>query len=90
MRYKKAEEILPKELIEQIQQYVDGENIYIPRKSESRKNWGSNTTTKQELQDRNQNIYKDYQLGKKMGELAKKYYLSEKSIQRILKAMRDN
>ena len=32
MSYRKAEEILPRELIEVIQQYVDGENIYIPRK----------------------------------------------------------
>ena len=33
MGYMKAEEILPIEIIELIQQYVDGENIYIPRKS---------------------------------------------------------
>lgn len=40
MSYRKAEEILPRELIEVIQQYVDGENIYIPRKLEHRKGWG--------------------------------------------------
>ena len=31
MSYKKAAQILPDELIRQIQQYVDGEAIYIPR-----------------------------------------------------------
>lgn len=31
----KAEEILPSEVIELIQQYVDGQNIYIPRKASS-------------------------------------------------------
>ena len=36
MGYRRAEEILPVEIIELIQQYVDGENIYIPRKRENR------------------------------------------------------
>ncbi len=30
MSYKKAEDILPKELIEVIQQYISGTSIYIP------------------------------------------------------------
>jgi len=34
MSYKKAEEVLPVEIIEMIQQYIEGENIYIPQKSE--------------------------------------------------------
>lgn len=46
MSYRKAEEILPRELIEVIQQYVDGENIYIPRKLEHRKGWGGAYTGK--------------------------------------------
>ena len=40
MGYIRAEEILPIEVIELIQQYVDGENIYIPRKSAHRQAWG--------------------------------------------------
>ena len=32
MSYINAEEVLPKELIEMIQQYVNGESIYIPCK----------------------------------------------------------
>lgn len=35
MGYVKAEEILPMEMIELIQEYVDGQNIYIPRKAYS-------------------------------------------------------
>ena len=45
MSYIKAEEILPKELIETIQQYVNGKIIYIPCKE--KKEWGSQTETKQ-------------------------------------------
>ena len=87
MGYIRAEEILPIEVIELIQQYVDGENIYIPRKSAHRQAWGAGTQIKQELLARNQQIYKDYRAGIKTSELACKYYLSEKSIQRILKKM---
>ncbi|MDE7176246.1 MAG: hypothetical protein K2O59_00335 [Lachnospiraceae bacterium] len=36
---------------------------------------------------RDQQIYKDYLAGRKTSELACKYYLSEKSIQRILRKM---
>lgn len=85
MGYKKAEEILPPELIEIIQQYVQGQNIYIPQKRESRKSWGSKNGTKQELARRNARIYAEYCNGDKVPKLAEKYYLSEKSIQRIIR-----
>ena len=39
----RAEEILPDEIIELVQQYADGVNIYIPRKQENRKEWGTRT-----------------------------------------------
>ena len=84
MGYRKAEDILPVEVIRIIQQYVDGESIYIPRLEKTRKEWGSNTQIKQELQTRNQAIYEEYLKGCGIGALAKKYYLSDKSIQRII------
>ena len=85
MGYIRAEEILPIEIIELIQEYVDGANIYIPRKQENRQEWGAKTTYKCELQNRNQLIYKDFLAGMTVNELAKDYYLSEKSIQRIIR-----
>ena len=33
MGYKKAGDILPAELIEMIQEYADGDTIYIPKKN---------------------------------------------------------
>ncbi len=88
MGYKRAEEILPVELIELIQQYVDGQNIYIPRKKSSRQEWGAGTDIRRELSNRNRRIYGDYMAGMVVAELAQKYYLSEKSIQRIVRTMR--
>lgn len=85
MGYIRAEEILPVEVIELIQQYVDGENIYIPRKPSNRQGWGAGTQIKQELLKRDRQIYRDALSGSSTSELACKYYLSEKSIQRILR-----
>ena len=84
MSYIKAEQILPEEIIQLIQKYVDGECIYIPRKNNNRREWGEKTQIRKELQVRNQSIYADYQKGYSVTKLAEKYYLSEKSIQRIV------
>lgn len=88
MSYRRAEQILPMEMIELIQNYVDGECIYIPRKESTRRSWGEGTKIRQELNSRNYNIFKDYKKGFKTMELAEKYYLSEKSIQRIVCTMK--
>ena len=85
MGYIRAEEILPIEIIELIQEYVDGANIYIPRKQENRQEWGAKTAYKCELQNRNHLIYQDFLAGMTVNELAERYYLSEKSIQRIIR-----
>ena len=62
------------EIIELIQKYVDGENIYIPRKENQRKEWGSGTFIRQELKDRNHQIFTDYKKGHKVQDLAIKYF----------------
>lgn len=89
MGYKRAEEILPIEIIELIQQYADGVNIYIPRKEEKRVGWGQMNHAKEKLFIRDRAIWKEYQEGLKTSELAEKYFLSEKSIQRILRKMKN-
>ena len=83
MSYKKATKILPQELLKKVQEYIDGELLYIPRISDNKKNWGATTSTRQELHDRNESIYSDYLSGQSMDFLAEKYFLSLKSIQRI-------
>lgn len=90
MGYIKAEEILPVEIIEIIQQYVDGANIYIPRRKEDRAGWGQNNRAKERIYARDKRIYEEYKQGIKVKELAEKYYLSEKSIWRILHKMKND
>ena len=84
MSYIKAEDILPEELIRQIQEYVDGVYIYIPRKPGTRHIWGQETGYRSELKERNEQIRNDYTAGMRVSALSRKYHLSEKSIRRIL------
>jgi len=86
MSYLRAEEILPKELLEAVQQYVNGQSVYIPAKEKS--DWGSGTDTKQILDVRNREIFEKYVTGTSVQELATEYALSEKSIQRIIREQR--
>ena len=86
MSYIKAEDVLPQELIEAIQQYVDGKSIYIP--SKEKQEWGSATSARDFFHERNERIYKAYQKGASVQELAHSFSLSEKSIQRILRDQR--
>lgn len=72
------------EVIELIQKYVEGEYIYIPRKECNRKQWGDKTNTRKEIKLRNTNIYEEYKNGTSRKALAEKYFLSIKSIDRII------
>lgn len=88
MSYFRADKILSEEIIELIQDYVDGENIYIPRKESNKKEWGSGTQVRQVLEERNLLILSDFRKGISNSELATKYFLSKKSIQRIIHEMK--
>ncbi len=89
MRYKKAQDLFPEEIITLIQQYVDGEYIYIPRKPEKKKAWGENSRAREELRKRDEKIFEDYQTGINKYTLAERYFLSEKSIERIISKERN-
>jgi len=84
MRYFKAQNVLPEEIIKLIQEYVDGEYLYIPRKNGNEKAWGEKNGTRNSLKERNSEIFTKHIKGATVIELAKQYYLSEKSIRRII------
>lgn len=84
MGYKKGIAILPTELVKQIQEYVDGECIYIPRISENRKKWGENKTSVDTLEKRNAEIYMKYKNGVSVKQLSEEYYISPQGIYKIL------
>ncbi len=82
MKYKNAVKILPPEMIEQLQEYVQGEYIYIPIKD--REVHTNITEYALEVQKRDEHIYTNHLLGIGNIELAEKYALSESSIRRII------
>lgn len=84
MSYIKATDILPEEILNLIQQYVEGEYLYIPKKEGSRKSWGESTKSKKETWQRNLQIYTENKKGVSAKDLSEMYYLSLKSIQRII------
>jgi Mor family transcriptional regulator len=84
MRYSKAQNVLPVEILKIIQEYVDGEYLYIPRKNGNKKAWGEKSGTRNSLKYRNVEIFNKHNEGASIIELANEYYLSEKSIRRIV------
>ncbi len=89
MKYENAQNILPKELIKKLQEYTDGVYLYIPKKDDNRRPWGECSGVKRELTTRNEEICKKYLNGFSVKELASKYHLTESSIRRIVKQVRD-
>lgn len=84
MKYINGKDIFPNELLEFIQNYAQGQYVYIPKRDESKDKWGAKTKYKKELEKRNDHIYEKYLTGFTNKQIAKNYHLSEKSIKRII------
>ena len=84
MKYIKACEILPKYLLEEIQQYAEGCIVYIPNKTGNRRAWGDMNGTKSELVNRNSKIRIDFKAGIIIDKLSDKYSLSIETIKKII------
>ncbi len=82
--YIKAEELLPPELLNEIQKYVQGSLVYIPRPRQSRMGWGQKNGTRLNLDTRNRTIREAKQTGKTINQLADDYNLSTDGIRKIL------
>ena len=84
MSYKNGRDILPPSLLKQLQDYIQGEIIYIPKKEQKRAGWGENNVTRLFMEQRNQEIYNYYCTGWTMKDLILHYHLSEDSIRKII------
>ena len=87
MGYIHALEILPEALIKEIQKYVDGQVIYIPKLESNRCKWGEKTGAKEYFKERNIEIYTRHKNGATIFDLSEKYFLTPKSIQRIIRSI---
>lgn len=83
MKYQNAAELLPKHLLLEVQKYLSGEIVYIP-KYEKRKAWGQNTGARGYYKERNKEIVSQYAEGKSIEELAETYGLAFETIKKII------
>ena len=83
MKYLNAAEVLPEQLLKELQMYVDGEILYIPKTS-SKKGWGAVNGSRIFYQERNKEIQRLYQLGTSIDALADQYGLAYSTIKKIL------
>ncbi|GLI05432.1 MULTISPECIES: CD3324 family protein [Paenibacillus] len=84
MKYTNAKKILPEMLIIEIQKYVQGESIYIPRQEKEHKHWGSLSGGRQWLDHRNAAIRHAFKNNSSIEQLAKDYFLSIETIKKIV------
>ena len=84
MEYINAKSVLPQELIEELQRYVQGGYLYIPAAEERHRCWGELSGYKEMLRQRNAEFIVEYENGLAVDHLAEKYHLSEHTIRKIL------
>jgi Mor family transcriptional regulator len=84
LSYKNGKDILPPELLEELQKYIQGELIYIPKGEIPRSGWGELNGTRKIINDRNREIFRSYKNGLSITKLVEIYNLSDDSIRKII------
>lgn len=84
MNYINANKILPDCLVKELQEYVQGDYLYIPVKEGKHKKWGESSGCKAAILMRNKEIIQQYQSGVTIDELSEAYFLSTHAIRKIL------
>ena len=84
MKYRNASEILPDELLKELQKYASGEILYVPSDKE-RKKWGAGTGSRRFYEERNEEIrFKFFRHKVSIDILCDEYGLSDETIRKIL------
>ena len=84
MKYVKAKSVFPHALLLEMQKYVQGEMVYIPKAPGNRDSWGANTDTRSAVARRNEEIVRAYRAGVTVSELTELFYLSGETIRKII------
>ena len=84
MKYRNASEILPDDLLKELQKYAPGEILYIPS-DKGRKKWGADTGARRFYEQRNEEIRHKYFNRKiTIDALSEEYGLSDETVRKIL------
>lgn len=84
LKYINGKNVLPKNLLLQIQKYIEGEILYIPKKDSTKVRWGEKNGTREYLINRNNNIFNKHLDGKNIEEISSVFHLSNESIRKII------
>lgn len=83
MKYVNAAEILPEKLLKELQTYIDGSVIYVPKVS-TKKEWGATSGARTFYQERNREIQKRFYEGYSIDVLSEQYGLAYSTIKKII------
>ena len=84
MKYINANQVLPEKLIIEIQKYVQGETLYIPKPAAEYRQWGTSSGGRTVLDRRNAAIRESFNRGSSIQQLAEEHYLSTETIKKIV------
>ena len=85
MKYVRADSVFPQELIDEMQKYISGGLVYIPKPKENRMRWGEASGEKKRLETRNNEIRDSFSKSQKSIEcLADEYNLAVETIKNIV------
>lgn len=83
LKCRNASDILPDELLKELQKYVSGETLYIPSDKE-RKKWGASSGARKFYAERNEEIRFKFFNKASIEQLAEEYCLSTETIRKIV------
>ena len=83
MKYVNAAEVLPKNLLTEIQKYISSEVIYIPSGDEHIR-WGEKNGSRRYFENSNKQIKQQYQNGYSIEQLSQEYGLAYETVRKIL------
>lgn len=89
MKYENAKNVLPQELLAELQRYVEGTCLYIPALQHRTKQKFAVSNQKRLQLQRNVRIIDEYNKGTSVIQLSQQFYLSKQAIYKILKSSND-
>jgi len=82
MKYRNATALLPPQLLQELQNYAQGEMLYVPKVK--RRPWGEGTGAKTFFFSRNETIQKQFLAGKNLEKLSAEHFISEDAVKKIV------
>jgi Mor family transcriptional regulator len=84
MKYVNADIILPEELLKEVQKYINGVMVYVPKPEGVRKGWGVNSGSRKYINQRNHEIRQKFSQGSTIDLISEQFFLSCDSIKKIV------